>query len=195
MKICVFIGLIFICGNTIADPFFKDHQLVLFYSSTCHYCQQFAPIIEKWSQTNVVFYPFYLIHSLFASGMERPVASSFACALLSNLVSRFRLPPFNERESDSIRHPFRGSTHNLLCVLLGRIQRGNRMRGAMTAMIVEVEQKNRAKTKPNQKDLFPRTLAERRCRRASNAQSSRRCCQRFLRLACFSPKGLINNSR
>src|SRR3990167_22116 len=52
MKICVFIGLIFICGNTIADPFFKDHQLILFYASTCQYCQQFAPIIDKWSQIN-----------------------------------------------------------------------------------------------------------------------------------------------
>ena len=52
MKIGVLIGLIFMWGNAIANPFFKDHQLVLFYASTCHYCQQFAPIIEKWSQAN-----------------------------------------------------------------------------------------------------------------------------------------------
>lgn len=31
------------------EPFFKDHALVLFFSSQCTYCQQFAPIVKQWA--------------------------------------------------------------------------------------------------------------------------------------------------
>lgn len=33
----------------LTDPFFKDHALVLFFSSQCAYCQQFAPVVKQWA--------------------------------------------------------------------------------------------------------------------------------------------------
>ena len=32
-----------------ATGFFSDHQLVLFFSSKCPYCLQFAPVLKTWS--------------------------------------------------------------------------------------------------------------------------------------------------
>lgn len=32
------------------SSFFKHHQLVLFYASTCSHCHQFAPVLKAWAK-------------------------------------------------------------------------------------------------------------------------------------------------
>lgn len=33
-------------------PFNQTHALVFFFSSTCHFCQGFAPVIDDWAKTH-----------------------------------------------------------------------------------------------------------------------------------------------
>lgn len=37
---------------TTTTPFNQTHALVFFFSSTCHFCQGFAPVINDWAATH-----------------------------------------------------------------------------------------------------------------------------------------------
>lgn len=53
MKKIVLIWLIF-ASNLFAAGFFEEHSLIVFFTSTCPYCQKFAPVIKEWSDKNHV---------------------------------------------------------------------------------------------------------------------------------------------
>ena len=41
-------------ANNIANSFFSNHGLILFYGSQCPHCKQFAPVLKTWAAYNKV---------------------------------------------------------------------------------------------------------------------------------------------